>query len=77
MGIAVVVLCLGTLTLVLVADEAAAAYADSVQAKQQRIQRGLDQTACDATLALMRAKDAFASGSVRVGEFGCAASLQE
>ena len=75
MGIAVMVLCLGTLTLVLVADEAAAAYADSVQAKPQRIQRNLDQAACDATLALVRAKDVFVSGSVRIGEFGCAASL--
>ena len=73
--IAVVAVSLGTIALALVAVAAVAQYADSVDREETRIQAGLNQKACDDSAALIRAKDAFAHGTLLIPELDCSVTL--
>ena len=72
---AVLLISFGMLAMSLAALGAAGTYADQVSARELRIQAALDQQACDAARALVQAKDAFVSGTVRLPGFGCTVSF--
>jgi len=70
-SIAVMLLSLGSFALASAALCAAIVYSDMADRSEARIQSSLDAAACADTVALMRAKDAFASGRYEIPEFGC------
>jgi hypothetical protein len=53
----------------------AEAYADAVYHEELRIQDGLNDQACQDTVALIKAKDLFVASPIVVPEFGCALSI--
>ena len=65
----------GILAMSLAALGAAAMYADSVSARESRIQNALNQQACQDSRALIQAKDAFVAGAVDLPEFNCTLSF--
>jgi len=68
---AIVVLAFGSMAFILATSHAALWYADSVTARQHRIQALLNERACIDTGHLVHAKDYFMSASVYVSEFDC------
>jgi hypothetical protein len=71
----VLLISFGVLAMSLAALGAAAMYADSVSARESRIQNALNQQACQDSQALIREKDAFVSGTIDMPEFGCSLSF--
>ncbi len=67
----VLIVSTGTMAFSLVTLAAAASYSDAMFRREMRIQQALNSSACDDSASLMRAKDAFASGTVRLAEFDC------
>ncbi len=61
--IAIGMLSLGTFALVLSALGASIAHSDSVNREVARIQKGLDQKACEDSVRLINEKDSFAAPS--------------
>ena len=70
-AVAVMLVSLGTLALAMSAMGAAIVYSDSVEKIELRLQNGLNQKACDDSALLIKSKDAFVSGTVRLFEFNC------
>lgn len=68
---AVMLLATGILAFLIVTMSAAALFADSVDRREVRIQKGLNEVACQETLPLMVAKDYFLDGEVKLSDFGC------
>ncbi|GEM_PF-1910173 len=68
---AIILLAMGTLAFLLATLSAASFYADSVQAREIRIQKQLNERACQETLPLIVAKDYFFQGEIRLSEFDC------
>ena len=68
---AVVLLALGSLASILAISIACASYADSVVRREYRIQKRLNQKACDDARDLIWAKDRFFEGEMLLSEFGC------
>jgi hypothetical protein len=73
--IAVMVMASGVLALSLSALGSSVFYADAVFRREMRIQAALNERACLDSVALLKAKDAFAAGIADFPEFGCMASL--
>lgn len=73
--VAILLLAGGTLAVSASAIAAACVYADIVDRKIERVQRGLDDVACEDSRKLILAKDAFVHGEVRLKEFGCVLSF--
>jgi len=71
----VLLISFGVLAMSLAALGAAAMYADSVSARESRIQNTLNQHACQDSQELIKEKDAFVSGNVDLPEFGCVISF--
>ena len=69
--IAVVLISTGTFVFSLVLIAAVSAYADSVERHQNRIQKSLNIQACKETVQLMKSKDPFVSGTIKIPEFDC------
>jgi hypothetical protein len=69
---AVVLLATGTLAFLVTTMSAAALFADSVDRREARIQKRLNEIACQETLPLLIAKDYFLDGEVTLSDFGCA-----
>ena len=72
---AVLLISFGILAMSLTALGAAAMYADSVSARELRIQNVLNEQACQDSRALIQEKDAFVSGTIKVPEFNCISSF--
>jgi hypothetical protein len=72
---AVLLVSFGVLAMSLTAFGASAMYADSVSARETRIQNQLNSQACQDSHSLIQAKDAFVSGTINVPEFGCILSF--
>ena len=70
-AIAVSLISVGTLALSVTALGSAAAYSDSVDRDEQRVQASLNAKACDDTKPLIKAKDSFVTDSVTIPEFNC------
>ncbi len=68
---AVVLLATGTLAFLIVTMSAAALFVDSVDRREARIQKGLNEIACQETLPLLVAKDYFLDGDVELSDFDC------
>ena len=68
---AVILLSTGMMAYLVVTFGAAVLYADSVERHEWRIQRNLNQKACEDTAEIVRAKDYFLGGSVKLGDFDC------
>jgi hypothetical protein len=68
---AVVLLATGTLAFLVTTMSAAALFADSVDRREARIQKRLNEIACQETLPLLIAKDYFLDGEVTLSDFGC------
>lgn len=68
---AVTLLSLGTLAFLIVTLSSVTAYADSVERREIRIQKDLNDRACEETLSLIRAKDYFLQGEVVLNDLGC------
>ena len=73
--VSVLMISFGVLAMSLAVLGAAAMYADSVSAREIRIQNDLDQQACQDSRALIQEKDAFAVGIVSLPEFSCTLSF--
>lgn len=74
-SVAVMMLSFGILAISLAADQAAFGYADIVDKRIDRVQKVLDQKACDDSIAIIKAKDIFVHGIVSLPEFGCSINL--
>ena len=68
---AVILLALGSLAFLLATLSAATFYADSVERREARIQKQLNDQACQDTKSLLIAKDYFLEGSVYLKDFDC------
>ncbi len=68
---AIILLAMGTMAFLLATLSAASFYADSVQAREMRIQKQLNEQACQETLPIVVAKDYFLQGEVALSEFDC------
>lgn len=71
---AVILLAMGTLAFLVATMSAVTSYADSVDRRQIRIQKNLNELACQETLPIVMAKDYFLEESVFLSDFGCAVS---
>jgi hypothetical protein len=69
--IAVVLVSSGLSSFLIVALGASSAYSDLIYRKEMRIQSALDESACSDAAMLVKAKDAFVSGSVHIADLGC------
>jgi hypothetical protein len=69
--IAVILLATGTLAFSLVTMSSAAAYADSVERRERRIQATLNARACLDAVQIMTAKDYYIFGAFELKEYGC------
>ena len=68
---ALILLVTGTLAFLVATLSAVTIYADSVYSREIRIQKQLNEEACQETLPLLIAKDYFLSGNVTLDDFGC------
>ena len=68
---ALLLLSLGMFAFVATTLGSAILYADGVERRELRIQRVLNQKACEESLILMKAKDYFLEGEVSIPEFEC------
>ncbi len=68
---AVLLLALGGLIFSLTTAAAILMYADSIDARESRIQKNLNVSACNDTLALITAKDYFLQGKLYLSDFDC------
>ena len=68
---AVILLTAGSLAFLLATFSAATFYADSVERREARIQRQLNDRACQETKSLLIAKDYFLNGPVYLKDFDC------
>jgi hypothetical protein len=68
---AVILLSIGTLAFLVATMTAASLFADSVDHREARIQKTLNEIACQETLPLLVAKDYFLSGKVELSDLGC------
>ena len=68
---AIVLLAMGSLAFMLVTMAGAVSYADSVEKREQRIQRELDSRACADSRMLAGIKDYFMTEPPAFAEFGC------
>ncbi len=74
-AIAVVLISTGTLALSVAVLGAVAAYSDSVDRDEWRVQADLNREVCEDSGDLIREKDAFAAGVARIPEFDCVLDL--
>ncbi|MCX6715850.1 MAG: hypothetical protein NT077_02395 [Candidatus Taylorbacteria bacterium] len=74
-ALAVVMISIGTLALSLAALSAAIIYSDSVNRNEWRIQAGLNRQACDDMKDLVKSKDMFVAGAIKIPEFDCSVSF--
>ena len=68
---ALLLLSLGMLAFVATTLGSAILYADGVERREVRIQKRLNQRACEESVRLMKAKDYFLKGLISIPEFGC------
>lgn len=68
---AIIILATTSLAFLMVVSIASASYADSVSRREYRIQKGLNEKACEETRDLIRAKNYFFTGSTTILEFNC------
>lgn len=74
-AVAVVLISTGTLALSVAVLGAVAAYSDSVDRDEWRIQADLNRKACKDSGDLIMEKDVFATGAARIPEFDCILDL--
>ena len=74
-AVAVILLSLTSLGVSLAVLAAAVGFSDQVYRHESRIQKNLNQKACDDTRSLMKTKDAFATGTVYLKDFDCYVTL--
>ncbi len=68
---AIVLLAIGSLFFLAVTMSAVTLYADSIDHREMRIQRRLNENACVETRSLIMAKDYFFRDSIQLKDFGC------
>jgi hypothetical protein len=68
---AIIVLAMSSIVFLMVVSVAAASYAESVSRREYRIQKSLNQRACEETRDLILAKNYFFTGSTTISEFNC------
>ena len=73
--IAILIMSLGLTTVILVVSGATISYRDSVDRREYRLIRTLNEKACALTTDLIRVKDIHASGTRHLREFGCDITL--
>ena len=71
---AVVLLATGMIVFVLITLSATAVYSDSVFSREVRIQRKLNAEACEDYAKLIKAKDYFFKGTVKLEDLDCSVS---
>ncbi len=74
-AVALILLSLTSLALALCVLGAAVVLGDMVFHREVRIQQSLYDKACTASAQLLKAKDVFATGTVKFKEFGCVVTL--
>ena len=71
---AVVLLSVGTMAFVAVALGSASIYADGIDREEVRLQKELNNQACNETLPIIISKDYFFEGEEYLDDFGCTVS---
>lgn len=50
-------------------------YADSIDKKEQRVQKNLNKIACQETISLIKTKDYYVKGNIVLEEFDCSQEI--
>jgi len=69
--IAIIIMAFGTVAFSLATLGMVAEYADSVSARERRIQKKLNEKACQDSKVLIAIKDNFWDGEINIRELGC------
>ena len=72
---AVMLLAMGALFFQVATLSAVASYFDGIERKEMRVQKRLNETACQETLRLLAAKDYFLNETVKLRDLGCVVAI--